>query len=188
LSRHEVHELISKISKPTTGAQRDALYGACQGNPLILTYLLTQFERSPETTADEAIELAGHYKGMIDEYYRERLVVPLQDSATRYLLGLLCRAAPAIPTVWLQSWPERTAIEDLYQLVLAPFVRAADGVVVFIHDSLIAFLKSATRSALPGVDSLAEERTFHSTLADRSDGRPCADPVGRARVLHLRKR
>lgn len=187
LSRHEVHELVSKVNKPTSGAQRDALHRACQGNPLILTYLLTQFERSPETSVEEAIALAGSYEGLIDEYYRQRLSAPLQDSGTRHLLGLLCRAAPTIPVMWLQTWPEREALENLYQRVLAPFVRVDDGAVHFIHDSLIAFLKSATRSRLPGADFVADEKTFHSTLADRSTDRPCTDPVGRARVLHLQR-
>src|SRR5262249_5920745 len=40
-------------------------------------------------------------------------------------------------------------------------------------------------SRLPESDATADERAFHSTLADRSDGRPCSDPVGRARILHL---
>ena len=76
-----------------------------------------------------AIELAGNYTGHIDQYYQERLSVPLQDSQTRRLLGLLCRAAPTLPTAWLDEWPERGAIEDIYQRVLAPFVRVDDGLV-----------------------------------------------------------
>ena len=57
--------------------------------------------------------------------------------------------------------------------------------VTFIHNSLIAFLKSETRSRLPGSDPATDEREFHSILADRSVGRSCLDPVGRARVVHL---
>jgi hypothetical protein len=186
LSRQEVHALISRVSKSTTAAERDALYSSCLGNPLILTYLLAQFERTVETTVDEAIGFAGHYTGgPIDQYYRERLSVPLQESVNRRLLGLLCRAAPTIPVAWLQGWPEKGEIEDLYKRVLAPFLRVDDGAVQFIHDSLIAFLKSETRSRLPGSDAIADERAFHSALADRSNGRPCSDPVGRARIVHL---
>ena len=55
----------------------------------------------------------------------------------------------------------------------------------FIHDSLIAFLKSETRSRLPGSNPVTDERNFHSVLADRSDERCCLDPVGRARIVHL---
>jgi hypothetical protein len=100
-------------------------------------------------------------------------------------LALLCRAAPTIPIRWLQSWPERATLEDLYQRTLAPFVRVEDENLYFIHNSLIAFLKSETRSKLPGADHAADERAYHATLADRSRGLPCANPLGRAHVLHL---
>ena len=185
LSRHEVHALVSKHTKPTTGAERDVLYDASLGNPLILTYLLSLFEHSDDTSVSTAVELAGDYTGEINQYYKERLSVPLQDGQTRSLLGLLCRAAPTLPIEWLNSWPEREAIEDIYKRVLAPFVRVEDGQVTFIHNSLITFLRSETRSRLPGSDPAMDERKFHSTLADRSDGRSCLDPVGRARVVHL---
>jgi len=185
LARSEVHALISRVNKPITGEERDALYDACLGNPLILTYLLALFERSDDTSVQTAIELAGQYRGRIDEYYQQRLCVPLQDSGTRWLLGLLCRAAPTIPGEWLAKWPEKDAIEDVYLRVLAPFVRVNDGRVQFIHDSLIAFLKVETRSRLPGTDPADDERMFHSSLADRSGSRPCLDPAGRARVVHL---
>ena len=185
LSRHEVHTIVSKLTKPTTGEERDVLYDASLGNPLILTYLLSLLERTDDTSVTTAVELAGNYEGQIDQYYQERLSVPLQDSQTRSLLGLLCRAAPTLSTAWLAEWPEREAIEDVYQKALAPFVRVEDGLVTFIHNSLIAFLKSETRSRLPGRDPATDERKFHSVLADRSDGRSCLDPVGRARVVHL---
>ena len=185
LSRHEVHALVSKLMKPTTGEERDVLYDASQGNPLILTYLLSLFERTDDTSVSTVVELAGDYTGEIDQYYKERLSVPLQDGQTRSLLGLLCRAAPTLSIEWLNSWPERDVIEDIYERVLAPFVRVEDGQVTFIHNSLIAFLKSETRSRLPGSDPAIDEREFHSKLADRSSGRPCSDAVGRARVVHL---
>lgn len=185
LSREEVHTLVSKLTKSTTGEERDILYGASLGNPLILTYLVSRLEGREDVSVATAVELAGNYAGRIDEYYQERLSIPLQDSKTRRLLGLLCRAAPALSTAWLTEWPEREAIEDLYRGVLAPFVRVDDGVVTFIHNSLIAFLKSETRSRLPGSDAATDERKFHSILADRSEGRSCVDPVGRARVVHL---
>jgi hypothetical protein len=185
LSRAEVHAVVSRVNKPTTGADRNALYDACLGNPLILTYLLTHFEREPETTVSEVIESVGRYRGPIDEYYRESLAVPLQNGGIRNVLGLLCRAAPVVPVAWLQEWPEKVQIEDIYNREIAPFVRVEDGAVQFIHDSLIAFLKSETRSKLPGGDPASDERAFHATLADRSSGRPCSDPVARARILHL---
>ena len=185
LSRLEVHALVSRLGKETTGEERDVLHNASRGNPLILTYLLSLFENKDNVSVTRAIKLAGNYAGDIDEYYQERLSVPLQDGQTRRLLGLLCRATPTLPIAWLNEWPEKEAIEDVYHRVLAPFVRVDDGLVTFIHDSLIAFLKSETRSRLPESDPVADERNFHSVLADRSDGRCCLDPVGRARVVHL---
>ena len=185
LSRAEVHALGSRLHRRTTGAQRDALYEASRGNPLILTYILSVLERNDDTSITQGIALAGNYQGHIDTYYRARLSVPLQDSATRRLLGLVSRAAPTLPVAWLAEWPEKEAIEDVYQRILAPFVREDGGVLSFIHDSLITFLKSETRSRLPGADLSAEDREFHSLLADRSRGRSCLDPVGRARILYL---
>jgi len=185
LSRVEVHQLLSRINKRTTGAERDDLFDSCLGNPLIMTYLIREFERTPETTVREAIEIAGHYTGPIDQYYQERLALPLQNGTSRTLLGLLCRAAPTIPVDWLHEWPEKDEVENLYTRVLAPFLRVEDGNIQFIHDSLISFLKSETRSKLPGHDAAAIEREFYSTLASRCNGRPCSSPLGRARILHL---
>ena len=185
LSRLEVHALASRLGKETLGEERDALHHASGGNPLILTYLLSLFERTDDISLTRAIELAGNYAGDIDQYYQERLSVPLQDGQTRRLLGLLCRAAPTLSVAWLNKWPEKEAVEDLYHRILAPFVRVDDDLVTFIHDSLIAFLKSETRSRLPGSNPVTDERNFHSVLADRSDERCCLDPVGRARIVHL---
>lgn len=185
LTRPVVHEILAKIDKATTGEERDILYSASLGNPLILTYLLTMFIRAPETTVEKAVELAGKFAGDIDEYYQSILAIPLQDSQIRRLLALLCRAVPTIPILWLQEWPERDQLEDIYERILAPFVRVEDGNLQFIHNSLVAFLKLETRSKLPGADLTADERQFHSTLADRCGDRPCLDPLGRARVLHL---
>lgn len=185
LSRQEVHSLVDKLSRPTTGEERDLLHNASLGNPLILTYLLVLLERSDDVGVEEAITLAGDYEGNIEQYYRERLSAPLQDAETRSLLGLLSRATPTLRVNWLTEWPEREPIEDIYQNLLAPFVRVDDDLLTFIHDSLVSFLKSETRSRLPGSDAVEDERRFYSSLADRSDGRPCLDPVGRARVVFL---
>ena len=178
LSRAEVHAIVAKVAKPTSTEDRERLNEDCQGNPLILTYLLNIFQRSPETSVNDAIAEAGSYDGDIDKYYATTLSVPLQDFQTRELLALLCRAAPTIPISWLQSWPERATLEDLYQRTLAPFMREEDGNLHFIHNSLIAFLKTETRSKLPGADHAADERAYHSTLADRSSGLPCAIRLG----------
>lgn len=185
LTRPEVHAILEKIDKATTGLERDALYSASLGNPLILTYLLNLFQRTPETTVEEAVTLAGNYAGDIEKYYQSALSIPLQDAQSRQLLGLLCRAAPTIPAEWLQEWPERVLLENIYEHILAPFVQVEDGNHQFIHNSLIAFLKSETRSKIPGADLTADERNFHSILADRCGNRPCVDPLGRAKVLHL---
>jgi hypothetical protein len=181
LSRAEVHGIIAKVRKPTSTEDQDRLNTACQGNPLILTYLL----RSPETSVNDALAEAGSYAGDLDKYYATALSVPLQDLKTRELLALLCRAAPTIPMSWLQSWPEYGLFQDLYWHTLEPFVRVEDGNLYFIHNSLIAFLKTETRSQLAGADHAVDEHTYHSTLADRSSGLPCANPLGRAHVLHL---
>ncbi|HZC00976.1 MAG TPA: hypothetical protein VE844_06335, partial [Gammaproteobacteria bacterium] len=181
----EVHAIIDKVAKPTSAEDRDRLHAACLGNPLILTYLLNTFKRSPGTSVNDVLAEPASYAGDIDKYYAAALSVPLQDFQTRALLALLCRAVPTIPIRWLQSWPERATLEDLYQHTLAPFVRVEDENLYFIHNSLIAFLKSETRSKLPGADHAADERAYHATLADRSRGLPCANPLGRAHVLHL---
>jgi hypothetical protein len=185
LSRIEVHAIIAKVPKPTSTEDQDRLNLACQGNPLILTYLLNMFQRSSETSVHDVLAEPGSYAGDIEKYYAAALSVPLQDFKTREFFALLCRAAPTIPIPWLQSWPERASLEDLYQRILAPFVRVEDGNLYFIHNSLIAFLKTETRSKLPEADHAADERAYHSTLADRSRGWPCANPLGRAHVLHL---
>lgn len=187
LSRAEMHEIVGKVAKPTSPDDRDRLNDACQGNPLILTYLLNVFQRSPETSVNDVLTEPGSYTGDIDKYYAAALSVPLQDYHTRRLLALLCRAAPTVPICWLQSWPERAALEDLYQRILAPFVSVEDGTLHFIHNSLIAFLKIETRSKLLAADHAADERAYHSTLADRSSGLSCANPLGRAHVLHLHR-
>jgi hypothetical protein len=185
LTRSEVHALVAKVAKPTTGPDRDTLYDACLGNPLILTYLLALFEGADGISIDGAVELAGRYEGQIDSYYQERLSVPLQNSPQRRLLGLLCRAAPGVPLAWLHEWPENDGLVDVYRRVLAPFVRVEDGCLQFIHDSLIAFLKVATRSPLPGSNPVTEDRLYYSALADRASGRASIDTVGRARIQYL---
>ncbi len=185
LSRAEVHAIIAKVAKPTSADDRDRLNEDCQGNPLILTYLLNIFQRSPETSVNDAIAEVGSYDGDIDKYYATVLSVPLRVFQTKKLLALLCRAAPTIPMNWLRSWPEYGPFEDLYWHTLAPFVREEDGNLHFIHNSLIAFLKTETRSKLRGVDHTVDEHEYHSMLADRSSGLPCANPLGRAHVLHL---
>jgi hypothetical protein len=185
LSRAEVHAIVTKVAKPTSADDRDRLNEDCQGNPLILTYLLNIFQRSPETSVNDAIAEVGSYDGDIDKYYATALSVPLRVFQTKKLLALLCRAAPTIPMNWLRSWPEYGPFEDLYWHSLAPFVREEDRNLHFIHNSLIAFLKTETRSKLLGVDHAVDEHEYHSMLADRSSGLPCANPLGRAHILHL---
>ena len=185
LTREEVHGIVSKSKKPTDADNRNALAEACQGNPLILTYLLNGFDAKKDTTVAEAITAAGNYTGDIDQYYRSALSVPLTDLENKYLLALLCRAVPIIPTRWLQDWPERTRLERLYTQIIAPFIREDNGQLYFIHNSLVAFLKEETRSKLPGADFEKDERDYHWTLADRCGNSSCAEPLGRAKVLHL---
>lgn len=185
LSRQEIHAIVVKAGIVISAQDPDRLYEACQGNPLILTYLINRLKSRPGSIVQAVVEDIGRYSGDIDRYYTLALSIPLQDGPTRGLLGLLCRAAPTIPVEWLQEWPEATEVENLYLGPLAPFVRFEDGHLYFIHPSLIAYLKEETRSRLPGVDVIAQERSYHSTLADRCGLRSSADPLGRARVFHL---
>lgn len=185
LSRAEVHTIVKKAGVNVSALEADELSNACGGNPLVLTYFLNSVVRSPGLTVGNAVLAAAEYKGSIEDYYRSALSVPLRDPATRNLLALLSRAAPNIPLRWIQTWPERIQFEHVYETTLAPFVRAEDGNLYFIHNSLVAFLRDETRSRLPGADLEKDERDFHSLLADRCGQVPCSDPLGRAKVFHL---
>ena len=184
LSRHEIDEILRTYNK-FSGQERNRIDRSCQGNPLILVYILQMMESVQDISVTEAINYVGSYKGDITEYYKSALAVPLQDANTRKLLGLLCRAAPTLPVDWLTTWPERNEIENLYQQTIVPFIRVEDGSLNFIHNSLIAYLKKETRSKLPGLNTESEDVEFHSTLADRCENRDCIQPLGRARILHL---
>lgn len=185
LDRQELYSIISKIPKATSSEEKELLAQACQGNPLILTYLLKTFQRDAETTAEQAIDETGAFTGDIEEYYSSSFSTVLRDPQRRRLLGLLCRAAPTIPTDWVWSWPERQAIESEYDNLLSPFTSLEDGNLKFVHNSLISFLKENSLSPLPGINRETEEAGYYSELADRSAGRPCADPLGRAHIMHL---
>ena len=184
LFRHEIDEILRTYNK-FSGQERNEIYRSCQGNPLILVYILKMIESVQNISVAEAINHVGSYKGDITEYYKSALAVPLQDPNTRKLLGLLCRAAPTLPVDWLTTWPERNEIENLYQQTIVPFIRVEDGNLNFIHNSLIAYLRKETRSKLPGLNTESEDVEFHSTLADRCENRDCIQPLGRARILHL---
>ncbi len=187
LSRTAVFAIASQFDKATTSDEREELYRSCQGNPLILTYILNLYRSSDAITVAQATDQHGAYAGDVDQYYAARLSGVLENAANRELLGLLCRAAPTIPVGWIESWPERSAIENLYTRSLAPFIQEQDGNLQFIHNSLVSFLKVETRSKLPGADHSAYERALHSRLADLCGVPTCSDPLGRAKVLHLNK-
>lgn len=187
LARADVFAIANQFEKPTSIEEREELYQSCRGNPLILTYILNLYRSNDTITVTEAIEQLGAYAGDVDQYYAGRLTAVLANASNRELLGLICRAAPTIPVEWLRSWPEKLDIENLYTGALAPFMKEEDGNLQFIHNSLISFLKVETRSKMPGADHFAEEREFHSKLADRCGMPPCSEPLGRARILHLNK-
>lgn len=187
LPRAGVFAIASQLEKATSSNEHEELYRSCQGNPLILTYILNLYRSSDAITVAGAIDQLGVYAGDVDQYYAARLSGVLANAANRELLGLLCRAAPTIPVGWLASWPERPEIENLYTGALAPFMKEEDGNLQFIHNSLVSFLKVETRSKLPGADHSADERAFHSKLADRCGTQTCSEPLGRARILHLNK-
>ena len=185
LTRSEVHQIVAEaIDEPST-EDRDVLYHDSRGNPLILTYLLSVVRSSPGRPVVQAIADTANFEGDIDRFYEEAFARSLQDVTTRRLLGLLCRAAPTIPGRWLQSWPEEALVEEICQGALAPFLREEGDNLVFVHNSLVSFLMANTRSGFPGADHAAVEAGYHSELADRSDGLPCSDPLGRAHLFHL---
>ena len=184
LSRHEIDKILRTYNK-FSSQERNQIYRSCQGNPLILVYILKMMESVPDISVAEAINHVGSYQGDMSTYYSSALAVPLQDANTRKLLGLLCRAAPTIPVDWLTTWPERNEIENLYQQTIVPFIRVEDGNLNFIHNSLIAYLRQQTRSKFPGLNTESEDAEFHSILADRCENRDCIEPLGRARILHL---
>ena len=144
-------------------------------------------DAAQDISVTEAINRIGNYEGDISAYYNSALAVPLQDANTRRHLGLLCRAAPIIPSSWIKLWPECDDIENLYQQIILPYIREEDGNLNFIHNSLIAYLKTETRSKLPGINTESVDADFHSTLADRCENYDCNEPLGRARILHLLK-
>jgi len=187
LARADVFAITTKFEKPTSSEEREELYKSSQGNPLILTYLLNLYRSTHTISVAECIDQLGTYAGDVDKYYAGRLATLLANASHRELLGLLCRAAPTIPTAWLRSWPEKVEIENLYAGALAPFMKEEDGNLQFIHNSLVSFLKVETRSKLPAADHVIEEQEFHSRLADRCDARSLSEPLGRARILHLNK-
>ncbi len=186
LARGDVFAITNQFERPISIEEREELYQSSQGNPLILTYILNGYRNNEQVTVAEAIDQLGAYAGDVDKYYAGRLATVLSNATNRELLGLLCRAAPTIPSLWIRSWPEKADIENLYTSALAPFVKDVDGNIQFIHNGLISFLKVATRSRLPATDCIAEERAFHSRLADRCGEPTCAEPLGRARILHLK--
>jgi hypothetical protein len=187
LARADVFAIANQFEKPTSIEEREELYQSCQGNPLILTYILNLYRSSDTITVTEAIGQLGTYDGDVNQYYGGRLTAMLANASNRELLGLICRAAPTIPVGWLRSWPEKLDIENLYTGALAPFMKEEDGNLQFIHNSLVSFLRVETRSKLPGADHFSEERDFHSRLADRCGTPLCSEPLGRARILHLNK-
>ena len=178
LSKGEVYEIALESDHKMSAEECDRLYEDSQGNPLILTYLLNGIQGSGPAERSA-------FDGDIDRFYRSAFAVPLENFETRRILGLLSRAAPNITSRWLRTWPERAAIENLYQHVLAPFMREEDGHLRFLHSSLISFLLGETRSRLPDPDHGDDETSYYSDLADRTAGRSSSDALGRAHVFHL---
>jgi hypothetical protein len=185
LSRDEVHAIALQARSALTFEDKDAIFEASSGNPLILTYLLRYIELNPDISVDLAIANTASYSGDIDVYYHSALSVSLLQSDVRTFLTLLSRTVAPIPINWINSWPERTVFETLFQTTLGPFVRTEGGRLYFIHNSLVAFLKSETRSKVPDANLDEDERRYHSILAERCGDAACSDPVGRAKVFHL---
>jgi hypothetical protein len=185
LSRDEIHAIIRQADSRLSFEGRDALFAACSGNPLVLTYLLRFIEQRPDMQTREAIAAAGSYSGNMDRYYQDALAESLVREDHRALLGLLSRAVVPVPMNWLREWPEWSTFEQLYQSTLQPFLRVEGSNLYFIHNSLVAFLKNESRSSVPGVDLEREERRSYSLLADRCGNPECADPVGRGKAFYL---
>ncbi len=185
LSRDEVRRIADQVSSAFSDDDKDALFDASQGNPLILTYLLKYVALHSERNVAQAVSTIAEYKGDIEKYYDDAFAIPLQNPEARQFLALLSRGAPVIPIRWVQTWPERALFESIFESLLAAFVSVDGGNIHFIHNSLIAFLKDRTRSRIPGIDLDQDERRYHSVLADRCGDAPCSDPIGRAKISHL---
>jgi hypothetical protein len=185
LSRDDVHAIAQRARPSLSFEDKDALFEGANGNPLILTYLLRYIDSNPEVPIATAIASSGSYSGDINLYYHSALCLALLQQDARTLLTLLSRTLAPVPVTWINSWPERNVFETLYQTTLGPFVRIEGGMLYFIHNSLVAFLKSETRSKVPGADLDEDERCYHGLLAQRCGIAACSDPVGRAKVFHL---
>jgi hypothetical protein len=185
LSRDEIHTIVGQANPGICFEDTDALFDACCGNPLILTYLLRLTEEHPNMPTAEVITAAGNYSGDINRYYQDTLSESLLRDDHRALFGLLSRTVVPVPMNWLRDWPEWPTFEHLYQSTLQPFLRIEGGSLYFIHNSLVAFLKSETHSRVPGIDLEQDERRSYSLLADRCGNAECVDPVGRGRILYL---
>ncbi len=186
LSRVEVHAISIRTDPNLSHEDRDLISDACQGNPLILTYLLKFKGAHPEVDAPETIRRFGEYSGDIEAYYHASLSVALQDTSTRHALALLCRAIVPVPLRWLRTWPERREIEEVYERHLQPFIKTEDGQLFFIHNSLLVFLRNHTRSRLPGQDYEADDRELYRELANRCGSAACSDRIGRVKIHYLR--
>jgi hypothetical protein len=185
LSRDEVHEITAHTDSSIEHEDRDIVWRACQGNPLILTYLLKFRAANPDISVSDVVKAIGEYSGDIDAYYQSALSVVLQDRSARRVLSLISRAVVPIPIPWLQSWPERGDVEDVYAKHIRPFVRIENRQLHFIHNSFLVFLRSNTQSNMPGIDRDHDEREIHRELAERCATARCSDRIGRAKVHHL---
>ena len=181
LARSEAFALVSAARSASSEELKNEIADESSGNPLILTYLINAV--NPASGLREAP--IARYAGDIDAYYRASLFVSLEGQATRDALALLSRAAPTLPSNWLLNWPERASLESVFAHELASFVRNEDGVVQFIHNSLVAFLREETRSRIPGLDPEIAERHLYSTLAERCAEQGCNSAIGRARISFL---
>jgi hypothetical protein len=186
LGRGEIHTIATRTEPNLSYEDCDLISDACQGNPLILTYLLKFYGAHPATGIEEAIRTVGEYSGDIEAYYHASLSLPLQNASIRHALALLSRAIVPVPFPWLRTWPESRELEEIYEQHLQPFVKIDDDQLHFIHNSLLVFLRNNTRSRFPGQGFEAEDRELYKELAHRCGPAECSERIGRAKIHYLR--
>ena len=182
LSREVVHNIISKTLPSIHESEYDNIHLDCNGNPLILNYILNS---ASTKDVDRTGEPLADYDGDIERFYSRNFSVPLSNSDAKKCLGLLCRSSFPFKFQWLQNWPEKDQLEELYRNLLTPFMTEEDGFFRFIHSSLVEFLRRETRSKIPGTSNDTDEIRYQSVLADRTVAFSCQHPFGRAHVSHL---
>ena len=186
LSPEAIHHCLSpkRIGRTLDEAEERMIYTSCQGNPLILTYVVKALRGAPHSSVGDTLENLGEYTGEADGYYAERFGPLLDNPDTKQLLALLCRIWGRASVTWLQSWPEWPNFEKTYQLHLAAFFHSEEGRLSFVHNSLVTYLRRETLPSVPGSDHVAADRAYYLALARRCTAGSSTASLARDRVYY----